>query len=64
MVWLHQFCSGTKQASALLAFVAVLGAHDEWLAIRDVELEAVGSNQVRWSVVLWYFKEVAPNAVQ
>lgn len=66
MDWLKQtaLLNLTVQGSYadILAFVSDLGAHDEWLAIQNIELEAVGHNQVRWSVNLWYCREEKSDA--
>lgn len=53
----------------ILAFASDLGGHDEWLCVDTSELEAMGSDQVRWHVRLWYFKEATvkqagPNAAK
>lgn len=67
MGWLNQI--GMVQISVqgsytdVLGLVSDLGTHDEWLCIESSELDAVGSDQVRWNVSLWYFKEVAVKGV-
>lgn len=41
----------------ILGFASDLGRHNEWLGVVSSDLEAVGSDQVRWSVRFWCFKE-------
>ncbi|MBS1175523.1 MAG: hypothetical protein H6R05_1654 [Burkholderiaceae bacterium] len=41
----------------VLAFVSDLGAHDEWLAVGGVELNAINQTQVHWHGGFWYYKE-------
>ncbi len=66
MDWLNQtaILSVSVQGTYadILAFAADLGAHDEWLGIVSSELEAVGADQVRWSVRFWCFKETVKKA--
>lgn len=53
--WVHITAQGSY--SNLLAFVAELGARDEWLAVDGVELNATKHNQVHWQGGFWYYKE-------
>ena len=55
--WVHITAQGSY--SNLLAFVAELGARDEWLAVDGVELSAIKHNQVHWQGSFWYYKEAA-----
>lgn len=61
MDWLNQTAvlnlSVQGTYADILAFASDLGLHDEWLGIVSSELEPVRSDQVRWSVKLWCFKE-------
>ena len=54
MDWLNQTAvlnlSVQGTYADILAFASDLGLHDEWLGIVSSELEAVRSDQVRWSV--------------
>ena len=53
--WVHIAAQGSY--SDLVAFVSALGEHDEWLAMGDIELNAVSQGQVRWQGGFWYYKE-------
>ena len=63
MDWINQ--TGLLELSVqgryadILSLLDDLGAHDEWLAIESSALEAIGTDQVRWHIQLWYFKEMA-----
>lgn len=66
MDWLNQTAvlslSVQGTYADILAFASDLGLHDEWLGIVSSELEPVRSDQVRWSVKLWCFKENSEKA--